>query len=135
MKVAVGLVANFLSLKLFKMVHNFCLSQKSNKNRAGLLRQPKYGHLKELHKAIKHCEPALVSSDPTVTSLGTYQQVKLQFYSVYLLVTESLHGASTLKFFNLIIVVLPGSCVLSEERSLLCLPRKLQHEFCCSSHF
>ncbi|KAK3231691.1 hypothetical protein Dsin_003572 [Dipteronia sinensis] len=41
----------------------------------GLIRQPKYGHLKELHKAIKQCEPALVSSDPTVTSLGTYQQV------------------------------------------------------------
>ncbi|PKI35189.1 hypothetical protein CRG98_044464 [Punica granatum] len=40
----------------------------------GLLRQPKYGHLKELHKAIKQCEPALVSSDPKVTSLGTYQQ-------------------------------------------------------------
>ncbi|KAK2660605.1 hypothetical protein Ddye_007138 [Dipteronia dyeriana] len=41
----------------------------------GLIRQPKYGHLKELHKAIKQCEPALVSSDATVTSLGTYQQV------------------------------------------------------------
>ncbi|KAK1554818.1 hypothetical protein Q3G72_017743 [Acer saccharum] len=41
----------------------------------GLIRQPKYGHLKELHRAIKQCEPALVSSDPTVTSLGTYQQV------------------------------------------------------------
>lgn len=41
---------------------------------SGLLRQPKYGHLTELHKAIKQCEPALVSSDPTVTSLGTYQQ-------------------------------------------------------------
>ncbi|KAL6295642.1 hypothetical protein ACE6H2_003784 [Prunus campanulata] len=40
----------------------------------GLIRQPKYGHLKELHKAIKLCEHALVSSDPTVTSLGTYQQ-------------------------------------------------------------
>ncbi|KAH7567212.1 hypothetical protein JRO89_XS07G0032600 [Xanthoceras sorbifolium] len=41
----------------------------------GLIRQPKYGHLKELHRAIKQCEHALVSSDPTVTSLGTYQQV------------------------------------------------------------
>ncbi|XP_044510311.1 beta-galactosidase 5-like [Mangifera indica] len=40
----------------------------------GLIRQPKYGHLKELHKAIKLCEHALVSSDPTVTSLGTYHQ-------------------------------------------------------------
>ncbi|KAK4796638.1 hypothetical protein SAY86_028964 [Trapa natans] len=40
----------------------------------GLLRQPKYSHLKALHKAIKQCEPALVSSDPAITSLGTYQQ-------------------------------------------------------------
>ncbi|KAL2348569.1 hypothetical protein Fmac_002569 [Flemingia macrophylla] len=40
----------------------------------GLVRQPKYGHLKELHKAIKMCERALVSSDPVVTSLGNFQQ-------------------------------------------------------------
>ncbi|KAI3464903.1 hypothetical protein Pfo_021566 [Paulownia fortunei] len=40
----------------------------------GLIREPKYGHLKELHKAIKLCEHALVSSDPTVTSLGSSQQ-------------------------------------------------------------
>ncbi|XP_029131066.1 beta-galactosidase 5 [Cajanus cajan] len=41
----------------------------------GLIREPKYGHLKDLHKAIKQCERALVSSDPTVTSLGTYEQL------------------------------------------------------------
>ncbi|KAL3527159.1 hypothetical protein ACH5RR_011815 [Cinchona calisaya] len=40
----------------------------------GLIRQPKYGHLKELHRAIKLCEQALVSADPTVTSLGNPQQ-------------------------------------------------------------
>ncbi|KAK8580862.1 hypothetical protein V6N13_143921 [Hibiscus sabdariffa] len=40
----------------------------------GLNREPKYSHLKELHRAIKLCEHALVSSDPTVTSLGTYHQ-------------------------------------------------------------
>ncbi|VFQ93447.1 unnamed protein product [Cuscuta campestris] len=40
----------------------------------GLIRQPKYGHLKELHRAVKLCEGALVSSDPTVTSLGPFQQ-------------------------------------------------------------
>jgi hypothetical protein len=42
---------------------------------SGLLREPKYGHLKDLHKAIKQCEHALVSSDPKVTSLGAYEQV------------------------------------------------------------
>uniref|UniRef100_A0A1D1ZA64 beta-galactosidase n=1 Tax=Anthurium amnicola TaxID=1678845 RepID=A0A1D1ZA64_9ARAE len=40
----------------------------------GLIREPKYGHLKELHKAVKLCERALVSANPTVTSLGSYQK-------------------------------------------------------------
>ncbi|XP_022949187.1 beta-galactosidase 1-like [Cucurbita moschata] len=40
----------------------------------GLLRQPKWGHLKDLHRAIKLCEPALVSGDPIVTRLGNYQE-------------------------------------------------------------
>ncbi|KAK6924429.1 Beta-galactosidase, beta-sandwich domain [Dillenia turbinata] len=38
------------------------------------VRQPKYGHLKELHRAIKLCERALVSADAIVTSLGPFQQ-------------------------------------------------------------
>ncbi|OVA16335.1 D-galactoside/L-rhamnose binding SUEL lectin domain [Macleaya cordata] len=40
----------------------------------GLLREPKWGHLRDLHKAIKLCEPALVYAEPTVTSLGSYQE-------------------------------------------------------------
>ncbi|KAL6562870.1 hypothetical protein OROHE_005457 [Orobanche hederae] len=40
----------------------------------GLIRQPKYGHLKGLHKVVKKCEKALVSADPIVTSLGPLQQ-------------------------------------------------------------
>lgn len=40
----------------------------------GLIRQPKYGHLKELHRA-KLCGPTLVSADPIVTQLGDHQQV------------------------------------------------------------
>ncbi|XP_073295931.1 beta-galactosidase 3-like isoform X1 [Primulina huaijiensis] len=40
----------------------------------GMIREPKYGHLKELHKAIRLCEHSLVSSDPVITSLGTRQQ-------------------------------------------------------------
>ncbi|KAF8025703.1 hypothetical protein BT93_F2515 [Corymbia citriodora subsp. variegata] len=40
----------------------------------GLLRQPKWGHLKDLHRAIKLCEPALVSAEPAVTPLGNYQE-------------------------------------------------------------
>lgn len=40
----------------------------------GLPREPKYTHLKLLHKAIKMCEPALVSVDPMVTKLGDNQE-------------------------------------------------------------
>ncbi|AQL04122.1 Beta-galactosidase 9 [Zea mays] len=40
----------------------------------GLLRQPKWGHLRDLHKAIKQAEPALVSGDPTIQSLGNYEK-------------------------------------------------------------
>lgn len=36
----------------------------------GLPREPKYSHLTNLHKVIKQCEPALVSVNPTVWSLG-----------------------------------------------------------------
>ncbi|KAL3653064.1 Beta-galactosidase 8 [Castilleja foliolosa] len=37
----------------------------------GLLNQPKWGHLKDLHKAIKLCEEAMVATDPKTTSLGS----------------------------------------------------------------
>ncbi|KQJ94047.1 beta-galactosidase 4 isoform X2 [Brachypodium distachyon] len=40
----------------------------------GLLRQPKWGHLRDLHKAIKQAEPTLVSGDPTIQSLGNYEK-------------------------------------------------------------
>ncbi|XP_060180744.1 beta-galactosidase 3-like isoform X1 [Lycium barbarum] len=43
----------------------------------GLLNEPKYGHLRDLHKAIKLSEPALVSSYPTVNWLGKNQGVIL----------------------------------------------------------
>jgi hypothetical protein len=42
----------------------------------GLLRQPKWGHLRDLHKAIKQAEPALVSGDPTIQSIGNYEKVQ-----------------------------------------------------------
>ncbi|KAK6120348.1 hypothetical protein DH2020_045905 [Rehmannia glutinosa] len=41
----------------------------------GLLNEPKWGHLRDLHKAIKQCAPALVSSYPTVTSPGKNQEI------------------------------------------------------------
>ena len=43
---------------------------------SGLLRQPKWGHLRDLHRAIKQAEPALISGDPTTQSIGNYEKVK-----------------------------------------------------------
>ncbi|KAF5751735.1 beta-galactosidase 10 [Tripterygium wilfordii] len=40
----------------------------------GLARLPKWSHLKELHKAIKLCELALLNSDPINASLGPSQE-------------------------------------------------------------
>ncbi|KAH1131901.1 hypothetical protein J1N35_003279 [Gossypium stocksii] len=40
----------------------------------GLAREPKWGHLRDLHKAIKSSEAALISAYPTVTSLGSKQE-------------------------------------------------------------
>ncbi|PON71842.1 Glycoside hydrolase [Parasponia andersonii] len=37
----------------------------------GHVRQPKWGHLKDLHKVIKQVEGALVATNPTISSLGT----------------------------------------------------------------
>ncbi|MED6122028.1 Beta-galactosidase 8 [Stylosanthes scabra] len=41
----------------------------------GIIRQPKWGHLKDLHNSIKLCEEALIATDPAVTSLGPYIEV------------------------------------------------------------
>ncbi|KAL2333822.1 hypothetical protein Fmac_015035 [Flemingia macrophylla] len=41
----------------------------------GLLHEPKWGHLKDLHAALKLCEPALVATDsPTYINLGPKQE-------------------------------------------------------------
>ncbi|EPS70273.1 beta-galactosidase, partial [Genlisea aurea] len=40
----------------------------------GLIREPKYGHLRELHRSIKLCEKTLIAADPVVSSLGNLQQ-------------------------------------------------------------
>ncbi|TXG60274.1 hypothetical protein EZV62_014847 [Acer yangbiense] len=43
----------------------------------GLPRNPKWGHLKELHKAIKLCEHALLNSKPINLSLGPSQEADI----------------------------------------------------------
>ena len=44
-------------------------------NVAGIPNQPKWGHLKELHKVLKQVEEALVATDPTITSPGPSLEV------------------------------------------------------------
>ncbi|MCL7022093.1 hypothetical protein MKW94_014966, partial [Papaver nudicaule] len=46
----------------------------------GLLREPKWGHLRDLHRAIKLCEPALVYSEPAVKILGAKQEAHVFNY-------------------------------------------------------
>ncbi|XP_062223712.1 beta-galactosidase 4 [Phragmites australis] len=40
----------------------------------GLFRQPKWGHLRDLHRAIKQAEAVLVSGNPTIQKLGNYEK-------------------------------------------------------------
>ncbi|KAL6537726.1 hypothetical protein OROHE_012353 [Orobanche hederae] len=44
-------------------------------NSKGLKRQPKWGHLKDLHRAIKRCEPPLVSGNPTSPPLENITRI------------------------------------------------------------
>lgn len=57
---------------LLLLCSNFYLFK--NKN-AGFLRQPKWGHLRDLHQAIKLCEECIVNSDPTYMHLGNNLEV------------------------------------------------------------
>ncbi|KAH1236768.1 Beta-galactosidase 9 [Glycine max] len=51
----------------------------------GLLREPKWGHLKDLHAALKLCEPALVATDsPTYIKLGPKQEAHVYQANVHL---------------------------------------------------
>lgn len=45
----------------------------------GFIRQPKWGHLRDLHKAIKQCEEYLVSSDPIYQHLGTNLEAHIYY--------------------------------------------------------
>ncbi|KAJ0745539.1 putative beta-galactosidase [Helianthus annuus] len=70
----------------------------------GLLNEPKWGHLRDLHTAIKLIEPALVSAYPTVTYPGKNQEIHVfkpksggcaAFLSNY-----DPHFSATMKFGN-----------------------------------
>ena len=54
----------------------------------GLLRQPKWGHLKELHAAIKLCFTTLLQGARTNFSLGQQQEVMCQKSYVFSYITD-----------------------------------------------
>ncbi|XP_040959135.1 beta-galactosidase 8 [Gossypium hirsutum] len=47
----------------------------------GFIRQPKWGHLRDLHLAIKHCEEYLIRSDPTHQQLGHNLEAHIYYKS------------------------------------------------------
>ncbi|KAG8634453.1 beta-galactosidase 8 [Manihot esculenta] len=47
----------------------------------GFIRQPKWGHLRDLHKAIKQCEEYLISSDPVHKQLGNNLEAHIYYKS------------------------------------------------------
>ncbi|EEF40918.1 beta-galactosidase, putative [Ricinus communis] len=47
----------------------------------GFIRQPKWGHLRDLHKAIKQCEEHLISSDPIHQQLGNNLEAHIYYKS------------------------------------------------------
>ncbi|KAM7263776.1 hypothetical protein ACFE04_001459 [Oxalis oulophora] len=47
----------------------------------GFIRQPKWGHLRDLHKAIKLCEEYLISSDPSYQQLGINLEAHVYYKS------------------------------------------------------
>ncbi|KAJ0969499.1 hypothetical protein J5N97_022376 [Dioscorea zingiberensis] len=56
----------------------------------GLIRQPKWGHLKDLHAAVKQSSEALLSGKQTTFSLGQLQQASLyKFYNAYVFQANS----------------------------------------------
>jgi hypothetical protein len=74
MTMMLQLMNMILYIHLYVLLHNFRLFFYLHVifiSLIGLLRQPKWGHLKDLHHAVKQCEHALVAAgDPVVTSLG-----------------------------------------------------------------
>lgn len=65
-----------------------CITEKNSETISGLLRQPKWGHLRDLHKAIKQAEPALTSGDPTIQSIGNYEKVGQVLSKMYRLSSD-----------------------------------------------
>ncbi|KAF8092636.1 hypothetical protein N665_0407s0016 [Sinapis alba] len=78
----------------------------------GLLRQPKWGHLKELHAAVKLCERPLLSGLRTTTSLGKLQTAfvfgkSAELCAAFLMNQDKIY--STVHFLNSSYTLSPNS--------------------------
>nr|AAF70821.1 beta-galactosidase [Solanum lycopersicum] len=96
----------------------------------GLLRQPKWGHLKDLHAAIKLCEPALVAADsPQYIKLGPKQEAHVyrgtsNNIGQYMSLNEGIcaafianideHESATVKFYGQEFTLPPWSVVFCQ---------------------
>ncbi|KAL0683656.1 hypothetical protein Bca4012_050504 [Brassica carinata] len=72
----------------------------------GLLRQPKWGHLKELHAAVKLCEKPLLSGLRATTSLGKLQ-TNPELCAAFLMNQDEIH--STVHFLDSSYTLSPNS--------------------------
>jgi len=96
----------------------------------GLQNEPKWGHLRALHKAIKQSEPALVSTDPKVTSLGYNLEVKSLIW--FAMKNNRISCALKIHFIPFVDII-SGTCVLNPW--CLCgLHCKLWHQILCKSY-
>lgn len=60
---------------LFDLIFCFAIFVHHFGEKLGLVRQPKWGHLKELHKAIKQCENTLLFGNSKLLTFGPLQEV------------------------------------------------------------
>ncbi|GKV46801.1 hypothetical protein SLEP1_g53766 [Rubroshorea leprosula] len=100
----------------------------------GLLRQPKWGHLKEMHAAIKNCSTTLLQGVQTNFSLGELQQAyvfeeKTGGCSAFLVNNDAKNNV-TVEFRNMTFELLPKSIsVLSDCQNVIFITAKVNTEY------
>ncbi|XP_062094078.1 beta-galactosidase 6 isoform X2 [Humulus lupulus] len=78
----------------------------------GLLRQPKWGHLKELHDVIRNCSKTLLAGAPTNISLGRNQSAYIfseEERCVAFLINSDIRNNYTVEFQNQSYMLMPKS--------------------------
>nr|POF11218.1 beta-galactosidase 6 [Quercus suber] len=81
----------------------------------GLLRQPKWGHLKELHATIKLCSTTLLQGARTNFSLGQQQEVNTVYNDRIIKSTQTFDSVSSWEEFKDVIVNFEDASLKSNE--------------------